>query len=101
MPQGSLPLKDIRQANDQLRLLRSDRRVGSIPTGSATVIISQKPGVAREGAASAESTVFLATIETIQQIADDLAASWEGILSNVPGRTVQEQRRVVEQQLRG
>lgn len=101
LPQGSLPLKDIRQANDQLRLLRSDRRVGSIPTGSATVIISPKPGVAREGAASAESTVFLATIETIQQIADDLAASWEGILSNVPGRTVQEQRRVVEQQLRG
>ncbi|MFK5282224.1 hypothetical protein ACI3PL_21950, partial [Lacticaseibacillus paracasei] len=44
-PTGVVPHKDVRQANDQLRLLAAERGVGIAPVGSATIIISPKPGV--------------------------------------------------------
>lgn len=39
-PSGLVSQKDIRQAGDQLRLLKSDRTVADIPPDSATVIVS-------------------------------------------------------------
>jgi hypothetical protein len=60
-PPGDVPHRDIRQANDQLRLLAADRHQSAPPPDSATIIVSPRPTVAPDGITSAEPHVHLTT----------------------------------------
>ncbi len=85
-PSGLVPHKEVRQANDQLRLLAGDRQRETIPPDSATVIVSPKPAVDPDGAAGAESHVHITDPETVTALARDTAAAWEEILAGRAGR---------------
>jgi hypothetical protein len=86
LPTGVVPHKDIRQANDQLRLLAADRHQAP-PPGSVTVVVSAKPGVNPDGARGAEAHVHLARPEVVLDLARDTAAAWDEILAGRLGRT--------------
>jgi hypothetical protein len=75
-PAGMIPHRDIRQANDQLRLLCADRQQEPPPVGSVTVIVSPKPAVAPEGAISAEAHVHVVSPAVITDPARDTAEAW-------------------------
>lgn len=85
-PSGVIPHKDVRQANDQLRLLASDRGINVPPAGSATVIISPKPAVDTDGIKGAESHVHMIAPSDIQTVAYDVAAAWRHLLTSHSGR---------------
>ena len=80
-PTGVVPLKDLEQSNDQLTLLAADRDCRLIPPDSATVIISPKPGIHRDGVTIARDNVFLVHPDTIRTIAADTKVAWEHLLA--------------------
>ena len=82
-----IPHRDIRQANDQLRLLCADRQQDAPPAGSATVIVSPKPAVAPEGVISAESHVHVVSPAVITDLARDTAEAWDEILAGRAGHS--------------
>jgi hypothetical protein len=94
-PTGVVPHKEIRQANDQLRLLAADRGVAVAAAGSVTVIISPKPGIDDSGIKGAEDHVHLIAPFTMTEIAFDVGSAWEELLSKGPNRTVPEIRQLV------
>jgi len=85
-PGGLVSHKEIRQANDQLRLLCSDRDQEVPPPDSATVIVSPKTAVDPTGARGAEPHVHLVDLEAVLHIARDAAAAWQEILAGRAGR---------------
>jgi hypothetical protein len=85
-PTGVVPHKDIRQANDQLRLLCTDRGMDTAPPNSATVVVSPKPAVDQDGVDSAEAHVLLGRPDTVRALARDTAAAWDDILAGRAGR---------------
>jgi hypothetical protein len=85
-PTGVVPHKDIRQANDQLRLLCNDRGRDVPPPGSATVVVSPKPAVHPDGTAGAEAHVHLAPPDAVLELARDTAAAWDAVLAGREGR---------------
>ena len=85
-PTGVVPHKDIRQANDQLDLLRADRAATLVPAGSATVVISPKPGIHGDGIKSARPHVHLVPLSAISEIAFDAQSAWETLLAGHAGR---------------
>jgi DNA polymerase III delta prime subunit len=91
-PTGVVPHKDVRQANDQLRLLASDRGVPVPPAASATVIISAKPAVDTDGIKGAEPHVHLITPSDVQAIAYDVTTAWSQLLVTHAGRSEGELR---------
>jgi hypothetical protein len=96
-PTGVVPHKDIRQANDQLRLLAEDRKCDAAPVGSATVIASPRPAVHPDGVTSAEPHVHLVDPEAVRVLAGDAAAAWGDILAGFTGRTGGALRTFVEE----
>ena len=86
-PTGMIPHRDIRQANDQLRLLCADRQQDAPPVGSATVIVSPKPAVAPEGIISAESHVHVVLPTVITDLALDAAEAWDEVLASRAGHS--------------
>jgi hypothetical protein len=86
-PTGMIPHRDIRQANDQLRLLCADRQQDAPPVGSATVIMSPKPAVAPEGLISAEPHVYVAAPMVITDLARDTTEAWDEILVSRAGHS--------------
>lgn len=85
-PSGVVSQKEVRQANDQLRLLASDENVPQAPEGSATIIISPKPGIDVDGTKGAESHVHLVAPSVITEIAFDVESAWEDLMTKAPGR---------------
>ena len=94
-PTGVVPHKDIRQANDQLRLLAADRGVDVAPSESATVIISPKPGIHQDGIAGAEQHVYCIAPPTVTEMAFDVASAWEELLAKSAHRTLHQLRELV------
>lgn len=94
-PRGVVPHKDVRQANDQLRLLASERGVTAVPPSSATIIISPKPGIDDNGIKGAEAHVHLVPLTTMTEIALDVGSAWEELLSKSAGRNSSELRDLV------
>jgi hypothetical protein len=86
-PSGMIPHRDIRQANDQLRLLCADRHQDAPPAGSATIIVSPKPAVARDGIVSAEAHVHIISPAVITDLARDAAQAWDEILAGRAGHS--------------
>lgn len=85
-PSGLVQQKDLRQANDQLRLLAQDRSVAAPPVESATVIVSPKRAVDPSCAASAEGHVHLLHPDGVLEIARDAAALWRELIPARHGR---------------
>ncbi|UUY50142.1 DEAD/DEAH box helicase family protein [Streptomyces yangpuensis] len=85
-PDGVMAHKDIRQVNDQLRILKSDRKHQVIPDGSFTALISPKPAVDPTGAIGAEDHAYLVHPETIWEIGQDVQHAWEELLAGRTGR---------------
>lgn len=96
---GVVSHKEIRQANDQLRLLAADRGVGAPPSGSVTVIISPKPGVDKTGALAAEGHVHLTQPGIVQDLARDAGRAWDEMLANYAGLEGAELRTLVQNTL--
>lgn len=94
-PTGVVQHKDIRQANDQLRLLAADRGVDVAPPESATVIISPKPGIHQDGIAGAEQHVYCIAPPTVTEMAFDVASAWEELLAKSAHRTLHQLRELV------
>ncbi len=86
-PSGMIPHRDIRQANDQLRLLCADRHQDAPPAGSATIIVSPKPAVARDGIISAEAHVHVISPVVMTDLARDAAQAWDEILAGRAGHS--------------
>lgn len=86
-PTGMIPHRDIRQANDQLRLLCADRQQDAPPAGSATVIVSPKPTVDPNGVISAEPHVHVVAPSAVADLAEDAAHAWDEILAGLAGQS--------------
>ncbi|MFY1696001.1 DEAD/DEAH box helicase [Solwaraspora sp. WMMA2101] len=78
---GFLPLKDIRQANTQIDQLAADQGLDHPPAGSPTLLVSDRLTVAPEHAPVANPNVYLASTETVRQIAGDVDAVWRDLLA--------------------
>ena len=85
-PSGLIPHKDIRQANDQLRLLCGDRHQDAAPPGSATIIISPKAAVDPTAARAAEAHVHHIHPDVVIEAAHDVVRAWKEILAGRAGR---------------
>lgn len=82
---GLLPLHDIRQANTQLDQLAHDRGMDHPPAGSPAIIVSDRLTVDPEHAPAANSNVYLASTDIIQQIAGDISTVWGDLLTSAVG----------------
>ena len=78
---GLLPLKDIRQANTQLDQLAADQGLENAPAGSPTILVSDRLTVAPEHSPVANPNVYLASTESVSQIAGDVDAVWADLLA--------------------
>lgn len=94
-PTGVVPHKDIRQANDQLRLLAADRGVDVAPPESATIVISPKPGIHHDGITGAEQHVHFVAPPTVTELALDVASAWDELLAKGAHRTLHQLRQLV------
>ncbi|MER5845834.1 DEAD/DEAH box helicase [Streptomyces sp. NPDC002012] len=84
-PDGLLPLHDIRQANTQLDQLAADRSMDHPPAGSPAIIVSDRLTADPEHAPAANTNVYLASTETIEQIAGDISSVWSELLTSAAG----------------
>ncbi|WP_027346380.1 DEAD/DEAH box helicase [Hamadaea tsunoensis] len=94
-PKGMVPLKDVRQANDQLRMLAADRNTTVIPPDSIAVILSPKPAVDPDAVISAEAHVYLAHPDVVHELAATAGRAWHDLLADRAGRTEQQLRDLV------
>ena len=98
---GVISHHEIRQANNQLQLLASDRSHTPAPPGSATIIISPKPGVDIDGVKGAQSHVYHVELSDILTLAKDVVQAWSEILAAKDGRTPSELSDLVRQTMSG
>ncbi|MEU9658755.1 DEAD/DEAH box helicase [Streptomyces chartreusis] len=82
---GMLPLHDIRQANTQLDQLAGDRSMDHPPAGSPAIIVSDRLTVDPEHAPAANTNVYLASTEVVEQIAGDISTVWSDLLTSASG----------------
>jgi len=94
-PTGFVPLKDVRQANDQLRLLANARGVDVIPPNSITVIISPKPAVDPTAVAAAEPHVHRVFPAVVYELAEAVGRAWRALLPDRAGRSDAQLRDLV------
>lgn len=99
-PTGVVAPKDVRQANDQLRLLATDRSISSPPVGSATILVSPKPGIHDDGVAGAEPHVHFVAPPLVRELAYDASSAWADILARQAGLTVPQLRDLVATSMR-
>ena len=98
---GVISHKEIRQANDQLQLLASDRDHSPPPPGSATIIISPKSGVNIDGVKGAQPDIYHVDPSDITTLAKDVVQAWGEILAAKAGRTPAELSDLVRQTMSG
>ena len=82
---GLLPLHDVRQANTQLDQLAADSGMDHPPAGSPAIIVSDRLSVDPAHAPAANPNVYLASTETIEQIAGDVSTVWSDLLTSAAG----------------
>jgi peptidyl-tRNA hydrolase len=98
---GVITHKEIRQANDQLQILASDRGHTPPPPESATIIISPKPGVDIDGVKGAQPHVHHVDLSDVLTLARDVTQAWDEILAAKDGRTYSELSDLVRQTMAG
>lgn len=84
-PDGLLPLHDIRQTNTQLDQLAHDRGMDHPPAESPAIILSDRLSVDPEHASAANPNVYLASTETIEQVAADISTVWSDLITSAVG----------------
>ncbi len=84
-PHGLVTHRYVRQANDQLRIMASDRACEPPPPNSVTLIVSRKPGVDNDGVLSAEPHVHLVTPNDMLDIAQDAKQAWDDLMARTFG----------------
>ncbi|WP_148086319.1 DEAD/DEAH box helicase [Micromonospora sp. HM5-17] len=94
-PTKPVALRDVRQANTQLRQLAADRGAAAPPDGSASIIVSPRGAVAPEAVDGAEHHVHLAEPAQLLAIAADAAAAWEELISQAPGQRADDLQRLI------
>lgn len=82
---GLLPLHDVRQANTQLDQLAADSGMDHPPAGSPAIIVSDRLTVDPAHAPAANPNVYLASTETVEQIAGDVSTVWSDLLTSAAG----------------
>ncbi|MBF4609390.1 DEAD/DEAH box helicase family protein [Curtobacterium sp. VKM Ac-1393] len=98
---GVITHKEIRQANDQLQLLASDRGHTPPPPGSATIIISPKSGVDIDGIKAAQSHVYHIDLSDLMTLGKDVVQAWSEILASKDGRTPSQLSDLVRETMSG
>lgn len=93
----AVALRDVRQANTQLRQLAADRGLPAPPEASAAIIVTPRGVVEPEAVDGAEHHVHLA--EPAQLLAIAIATAWEELLSQAPGQRVDDLQRLVRDTL--
>ncbi|MFI7643306.1 DEAD/DEAH box helicase [Nonomuraea sp. NPDC049400] len=85
-PEGMVPHNDIRQVNDQLKLLAADRDHNGIPAGSITAIISPRLAVDPTGAIGAAEHSHLVHPDTILALAREVDHAWTDLIGKRTGQ---------------
>jgi DNA polymerase III delta prime subunit len=98
---GVISHREIRQANDQSQLLSSDRGHNPPPAGSATIIISPKPGVDVDGVKGAQPHLYHVDLSDIRTLAKDVVQAWSEILAAKAGRNPSALSDLVQQTMSG
>ena len=96
---GLVPLKDVRQANDQLRLLATARGADVIPPDSIALVVSPKPAVDPNAVAAAEPHVHLTHVDVVHELAETVGRAWRNLLSDRAGRSDVQLRDLVAERL--
>lgn len=94
-PTGMVPHKDVRQANDQLRLLAADRNHEPAPPDSITIIVSQRPVVDPSAAPGAEPPLHLVHPDTLIEIGNDARSAWDDMLAGRAGKSLPDLKKLV------
>ncbi|MBE1530384.1 DEAD/DEAH box helicase [Actinomadura algeriensis] len=94
-PEGLVPHNDIRQVNDQLKLLAADREHDGIPTGSITAIISPRVAVDPTGAIGAAEHSHLVHPDTIYGLAREVDHAWTDLIGKRTGQDPTQFQRLV------
>lgn len=94
-PGKLIPHRDIRQANDQLRLLREDLGASAIPEGSVTLLVSPRRLIQPSAIGSAEPHLFLVSPEEVVSVAEAAASAWKELLGRRQSLDEPSLRRVV------
>ncbi|MFE4456827.1 DEAD/DEAH box helicase family protein [Nocardia tengchongensis] len=94
-PEGLVPHNDIRQVNDQLKLLAADRGHDGIPTGSITAIISPRLGVDPSGAIGAAEHSHLVHPDTMLELAREVDRAWTDLIGKRTGQDPAQFQRLV------
>jgi hypothetical protein len=94
-PEGLVPHNDIRQVNDQLRILSTDRQHEGIPADSITVIISPRVAVDPTGASGAEEHSHLVRPDTIMMLARAVGSAWTELTAKKTGQNSAELTKLV------
>lgn len=94
-PEGLVPHNDIRQVNDQLKLVAADRDHDGIPTGSITAIISPRVAVDPTGAIGAAEHSHLVHPETVLALAREVDYAWTDLIGKRAGQDIDGFKRLV------
>lgn len=96
---GLIPLRDIRQANTQLKHLAVDRGVTEPPEQSVSLIASPRTAIDPEAVAVAEPHVHLAHPREFQALAADAQAAWDELIARCTGHVGVDLERLVRRVL--
>jgi hypothetical protein len=98
-PNGVIPLRDIRQANTQLKHLAADRGVAQPAAQSVSVIVSPRTVIDPEAVSVAEPHVYLVHPRHFQALAADTRAAWEELITRCVGHSGSDLERLVHRVL--
>ena len=93
---GSISQNDIRQVNNQLKLLAKDRQQSEVPETSAAILISPRNLVHPDGITIADDDVYLVNPKAILNLAQDVKEAWQNLLASSRGLTGDDLRERVE-----
>jgi hypothetical protein len=93
-PDGPVAVRDVREANTQLRLLASDRGIAA-PLDSYSVIVTRRTVVDPNAALVADPHLHVATPETVLAINDDLTGAWKDLFDRVSGHSGADLERLI------
>jgi hypothetical protein len=94
-PNGVIPLRDIRQANTQLKHLASDRGVTEPSEQSVSIIASPRTAIDPEAVTVAEPHVYLVHPRHFEALAAHTRAAWEELITRCTGHTGADLERLV------
>lgn len=96
---GSISPNYVRQTNSQLDMIANDEELENYPGGSFSVIISPRMAVKPDAVPAANRNVYLASPDTIMELAKDTKKVWSSIRSFATDRDDMGQRNQITRTL--